>query len=67
MRGSGGLQTLLPKSFAEELSAKKIELMIAIMSKKTCFVFLGFFFFYKKTWLFGVFFACLFYKLWPLL
>ena len=48
MRGSGGLQTLLPKSFAEELSAKKIELMIAIMSKKTCFVVLGFFFFLIK-------------------
>ena len=41
-----GLQTLLPKSFAEELSAKKTELMIAIMSKKSCLVVLGFFFFF---------------------
>ena len=44
-----GLQTLLPKSFAEELSAKKTELMIAIMSKKSCLVVLGFFFFFLNT------------------
>ena len=39
-----GLQTLLLKSFAEKLSAKKTELMIAIMSMKNCFLVLGFFF-----------------------
>ena len=33
-----GLQTLLLKSFAEKLSAKKTELMIAIMSMKNCFI-----------------------------
>ena len=57
-----GLQTLLVKSFAEKLSAKKPEFMIVIMCMKNCFVVLGFFFFLH--WLLGGVF-CL--SVWELL
>ena len=58
-----GLQTLLLKSFAEKLSAKKTELMIAIMSMKNCFLLLGFIFLNTGFW--RVFFVCLFWNFWP--
>ena len=66
-----GLQTLLLKSFAEKLSAKKTELMFAIMSMKNCFLVLGFFFslntgFWGCFWFvsFGTF--GLFFSMWNL-
>ena len=40
-----GLQTLLLKSFAKKLCAKKTQLMIAVMSLMNCFLVLVFFFF----------------------
>ena len=55
------LQTLLLKSFAEKLSAKKTELMIAIMSMNNCFLLLGFIFLNTGFW--GVFFVCLFWNI----
>ena len=60
-----GLQTLLLKSFAEKLCAKMTKLMIAIMSMKNCFLFLGFIFLNTGFW--GVFFVCLFWNIWALL
>ena len=66
-----GLQTLLLKSFSEIVSGKKTELMIAIMSKKNCFIVLGFFFFFNTGFGWCFLFVCfgtfvLFFSMWNL-